>query len=291
MFMVDGWIVDQGEAVPIAGPAETLCWQDHATELSISTLTAACPTVGYRLRISNLAVDILPPSRIIVRPTLGLAQNTIDHFLADQVFPRLLAHSEKFVIHAGAVRIANAAVVMMGASGRGKSTLVASFDQAGLTMLGDDAMVISSLDTVPAVRSVYPSLRLFPDSIDAVMPGAVTAGPVSHYTVKERIDVAVNGAVANLPVPIHALFDLACASSNGEIVIRRLAPAQACMALVESSFALDPSDTIQARRRLDDASALARAVPAFEISYPRDYARLPEVRQAILDQVSALAPA
>lgn len=63
------------------------------------------------------------------------------------------------------------------------------------------------------------------------------------------------------------------------------------MALVESSFALDPVDPDQALGRLNDASALARQVPAFEIAYPRDYARLPEVRQAILDQLAALEPA
>jgi len=60
---------------------------------------------------------------------------------------------------------------------------------------------------------------------------------------------------------------------------------QACMTFVENSFALDPSDTKRAALRLADASSLARRVPTFELSYPRDYGRLAEVRERILDRV------
>ena len=63
------------------------------------------------------------------------------------------------------------------------------------------------------------------------------------------------------------------------------------MALVENSFSLDPSDVSEAAKRLDAASAVARNVPMFQITYPRDYARLPEVRAAILGQVATLEPA
>ena len=55
------------------------------------------------------------------------------------------------------------------------------------------------------------------------------------------------------------------------------------MALVENAFALDPTDTARAKDRLEKASALAKSVPSFAISYPRDYASLPGVRAAIVD--------
>jgi hypothetical protein len=54
------------------------------------------------------------------------------------------------------------------------------------------------------------------------------------------------------------------------------------MTLVENSFSLDPSDLKMARTRMEKASQLAGRIPIFAISYPRDYARLPEVREAIL---------
>ena len=293
MLALGDLIVQRGAPLPVgnADPCEQIRWKDRATPLTISHV-AADGTVSHRLRLgTDLVVDVLPDGKIIARHEAELPKASVDHFLADQVFPRLLAHDGAFVVHAGAVRVGSSAMMLMGVSGRGKSTLTASFDRSGFALLGDDAMVVSSLRDRPRIRAVYPSLRLFPDSIDALMPGEPTAGPVAHFTSKERIDVTIDSTIGNEPLPVAAIFTLADAAADRVIAIRPLTAAETCMALVESSFALDPSDTAQARRRLDDASALARAVPAFEIAYPRDYARLPEVRQAILDQVAALVPA
>jgi hypothetical protein len=179
-------------------------------------------------------------------------------------------------------------MLLVGSSGRGKSTLSASFDQAGFELLGDDAMIMSALETGVGVRAVYPSLRLFPDSIDAVMAGAATAGPIAHYSNKQRIDVAGTRDAELSPLKINALFSIAAPAQDDRIAFRRLSVAEACMTLVENSFALDPVDPVSARGRLRDASALARQVPAFEIAYPRDYARLPDVRQAILNQMNEI---
>ena len=136
-------------------------------------------------------VDVLDDNRLLSTLKPGASKAEHDHFLADQVIPRLMAHAGSFVFHAGAVRLGETALVFMGESGRGKSTLVASFDQAGTALLGDDAMVLSTEDGVPAVRPVYPSLRLFPDSIAALMPAAQTAGPIAQHSTKERIEVDV----------------------------------------------------------------------------------------------------
>ena len=98
----------------------------------------------------------MPGRKVIVRPVSGLPQITINHFLADQVFPRLVAYDGNFVFHAGAVRLGDAAIVLMGESGSGKSTLASSFDRAGQRLMGDDALVASNLDGVPAVQPVAP---------------------------------------------------------------------------------------------------------------------------------------
>jgi hypothetical protein len=73
-----------------------------------------------------------------------------------------------------------------------------------------------------------------------------------------------------------------------EIRMQRLKVPDACMALIENSFALDPGDAGQATGRLTAASGLARAVPAFQISYPRNYEVLPTVRDAILERCAEL---
>lgn len=293
MMTSTGWRVESGTPCKdiLGAQDEVLRWQDPACSLSVSRI-GALEDGFYRLRVgADLIADIWSDGRIVTRADPRISQSSVDHFLSDMVFPRLLAHAGTFVVHAGAVRVGDAAVMLMGNSGRGKSTLTTSFDNAAFAMLGDDAMIISSLDATPRVRPVYPSLRLFPDSIEALMPGAVTAGPARHYSTKQRIDVPLAPDAEDWPLPVSGIFAIAEPADDDQIAVRQLTVAETCMFLVESSFALDPADRTQARHRLEDASCLARQVPAFEISYPRDYARLPEVRQAILDQVAALKPA
>ena len=277
------------ELPPLAD--EIVIWRDESGPFTISRINDS-PDPRFRLRLKNAsAIDVLADRRFIVHAGANAPNNTHEHFLADQAVPRAMSHEGSFVLHAGAVRFGQDAILIMGQSGRGKSTLASSFDHAGFALMGDDAMIISSLDATPRVRPVYPSLRLLPDSIDALMPGAATTEPMAHYSSKQRIDVMVAHETSDWPLPIVAIYSIAEPVEGDRIALRRMTLAETCMSLVTNSFALDPSDTTRARDRMEQASDLARHVPAFEISYPRDYARLPEVRQAILDQVAALAPA
>lgn len=261
-------------------------WEDPESDLVISRVTVQHGG-QYRLRLGTaLLVEILPNETIIVRPRPGLPQITIDHFIADQVAPRIIANADQLVIHAGAVRINDQAILLMGSSGRGKSTLSVSFDRAGFPLLGDDAMIISSRGEKWEVRAVYPSLRLLPDSLDALLPGQHTS-EVAHNSPKQRIDIPVN-VDNSTPLSIQAIFSIGAPSQS--VMVRTLSVAEACIGLVENSFALDPADTKLARGRLNLASALAAKTPTFEIQYPRDYSRLNEVREAILDQIASLEP-
>lgn len=270
---------------------EAISWQDSAGPLIISRVDVS-GELHYRLRLKDaVAVDVSPDRHLVARSGPKVSKATIDHFLADQVFPRIMAYEGAFILHAGAIRAGDGAILLMGPSGRGKSTLVTSFDQIGCDLLGDDAMIISWHEDDPFTKAIYPSLRLMPDSIEALLPGPLATTSVADYTPKQRIDIPIITQDDVLPLRIKAIFAIAEPTADGQIYLCRLTVAQACMTFVESSFALDPTDVSRARDRLKDASALAHRVPTFEITYPRDYARLPEVHQAILDQLGELKAA
>jgi len=177
----------------------------------------------------------------------------------------------------------------MGASGRGKSTLSASFARSGLTLMGDDAMVLAWVDGQPCANAVYPSLRLFPDSIDALYQNSIDTSEVASDTPKRRIELPIGDHDHAAPVPIKALYQIGRPALDDSISLRPMSIAETCMAIVENSFALDPSDTARAKVRLGQASELARQTVAFEIIYPRVYDRLPDVRQAILEQMASIS--
>ena len=258
-----------------------LRWQDSEGPLSIHYVRSE-KGGHYRMQLGDeVSIDLHPDRRISANVKPDLGPDTFHHFLADQVIPRALAGEGKIVIHAGAVAHDDGAILLVGASGRGKSTLTTSFYLAGNAMLGDDAIVIDRVDGRPAARAVYPSLRLMPDSIIALVPDRFETRQVADYTRKLRVSVPVDISATSQPLPVVALFVIGPLQADRAISIRRLSIAEACMALVENSFALDPSDVAQARYRLDEASALARDIPSFELNYPHDYARLLDVRTAI----------
>lgn len=124
-----------------------------------------------------------------------------------------------------------------------------------------------------------------PGSLRSLVPSGVSTSLVSHYATKRRVhrpEILTPG-----PVPLSAVFVLEREENVSEPRLERLPPARACMALVEQSFALDPTDRVRAASRLRQAAALAAKVPAYALDYPRDFARLPEVHAAIR---ASLAP-
>jgi len=268
---------------------ETICWQDHSGEFTVSKVRSASRPHYHRVRLgAAIAVDIMSDRRLVTAMAPGIPQFTLDHFLADQVIPRALAHEGSFVVHAGAVQIDEAVMLVMGRSGSGKSTLSTSFDQSGFALLGDDAMIVSLVDDAYCASAVYPSLRLLPDSIDALFPNSIGSTAVAHYSAKRCVSLPLAQSDDARPLPIRAIFVLAEPAGDGRIGLDRLTEKKACMAFIANSFALDPSDTARASDRLAISSSLARLIPTLEIAYPRDYARLPEVRSAILSEIEGL---
>lgn len=287
-----GWSLLPRDPARNSSKVETgLClWDDPAGALTVSRLGAKL-SGRYRLCFNNeITLDVMTDAKLIIEwpAKSGVHGATRNHVLADQLYPRILAHDGNLVLHAGAFEANSGCILIVGPSGRGKSSLVTSFNQAGFPLLGDDALVVSMVDGVACATAIYPSLRLFPDSIKALFNGSVGTTEVAHYTVKQRVNIPVAADPPTQPKPILAMFMLLEPSADDEILLDRLSVANSCMALVESSFALDPSDVVRAAQRLELASALARQVPAFAISYPRTYARLPAVREAIMDQCTRL---
>jgi hypothetical protein len=215
---------------------------------------------------------------------------TIHHLLYDQIYPRVIAHEGRLVLHAGAVEISDQLAVFLGDSGLGKSTLVASLYQTGSPLLNDDTLVVSGEAGSFSGQAIYRGLRLLPDSLASLFPQQTETHPMAHYSPKQRLDVAVATKEDSLPKPLGALFFLAPTADLQEIALRPMTAAETCMGLIANSFSLDPTDTRQARNKLLQASALANGVAAFELSYPRDYSALPQVHALIRSQMSECRP-
>lgn len=288
--VIGGWTITRSDHLSLPGGAPHLLFDDGISALSIVTDDQSTDAPTYIVRFhdyADFALDYQTRTIDVVALNSAVTPNTIDHLLVDQIWPRIIAHRGELAIHASGVATDEGALLFVGESGRGKSTLAASLHQRGFALLGDDAMVISDQDGAALCRAVYPSLRLFPDSIATLFGDAVEQSEVASYTDKRNI--FLDRADTAAAIPVRALFFLE-PEGAARPTVTPLRPADACMRLVEHSFWLDPTDLALTAKKLASASALANAVPGFTIDYPRDFAALGDLHAALFAALPPLPP-
>lgn len=102
---------------------------------------------------------------IVVEPAPGASDNDIRVLLLCSPLGAILLQRGLLPLHASAIATPRGAVLFMGASGVGKSTLAAEFRRRGFRPLADDISVVTFDEKgLPWVAAGYPQFKLWPDS-------------------------------------------------------------------------------------------------------------------------------
>ena len=238
---------------------------------------------GYLLRFPDLVDYLVSPDgrAVVCHPVPGVTAQTIQHLYDNQVLPLALSRLGKLVLHASAVEVEGRAVVFVGESGRGKSTLAASFATSGFRFLTDDGLVVEEKGDGYVVLPSQPSIRLWEDSQEALLHPATPTAPPVQYTPKARFLAGRDVAFCGEPRALGRFYFLG-GGGSAEIAIARLEASEAMMELVKHSFLLD----IQARdliaSHFDQLSRLVALRSFYRLDYPRRFDLLPLVRTAIV---------
>ncbi len=217
-------------------------------------------------------------------------QGTIDHLVDDHIAPRIIAADGTLVLHGSAAVVGSQVVAFLGETGSGKSTFGASMHAAGHRLLGDDAVVISEEAGVFVAESVYPSLRLYRESIDQVLREDVETSAMAFYSDKVRVSAPDLDSAGPGRYPLGAVYFLTKAAAG--VKLELMYPSDSCISMVENSFALDPFDQEIAVKRMAQAARIASAVPCYDLVYPHDFSSLAEARAQVVASLAALsAPA
>lgn len=237
---------------------------------------------GYLVRFPRLADFEVSPDGRQVRawPTPGATHATVQQLYLNQVLPLALSKQGRIVLHASAVDIAGQAVAFMGPSGRGKSTLAASFATHGSGFLTDDGLHLEWHDNELVVAPSHPSIRLWDDSRNALGADALEVAPAAAYTSKARYLAGPGLAFCAEARPLRRVYLLGADAAEGPR-IRRAQPAQALMAMVRNSFLLDIEEHAMLARHFDDFARISEKPIHYHLDYPRHYDELPRLREAI----------
>lgn len=255
---------------------------------------------GYLARFPSLCSFHIQPGAMQINcaPVPGVDGSTIAHLILDHAIPRLLSLTPGFVVfHASAVQVGDQVMAVLGQSGQGKSTLAASFAAEGYPLLTDDCLVVRWDEAAGQwlAQPSYQSVRLWPDSVRALRIPDSELREFAGYSEKKRTGREVDFRFASKRAPLAGCFVLPQAKEPGEIHVAHVGPPQtepisvndAFVALVGAVFRTDPQDAAVNRREFEVLTSLTNSVRFWTLRYERDYARLPEVRTAMLNTMAA----
>lgn len=220
-------------------------------------------------------------------PAPGTDEATLDQLYLNQVLPLARSGNGTLSVHASAVAINNQCVAFLGPTGRGKSTLAASFAVTGEGFLTDDGLTITCAGEDYTAEPSHPSLRLWQDSGLAVLPSCAVQAPPVSYTSKSRFMAGGLLKHCTADLPLRCLFFLG-ADEVSQTTIKPLAAAETAVELLWNCFVLDIEDKLAMSRQFDDVTSLCGKVPGFRLDYPRNFDALETVRKEVVNQIERI---
>lgn len=204
------------------------------------------------------------------------ADETVRHFLLDQVLPLALSHAGEMVLHGSAVAASHGALAFVGTSGIGKSTLAAALGRMGMAVITDDAVLVHGPGVEAEVAPSYPGLRLWRDALSEELERAPR---VNGYSDKRRIRGSSVPECATR-TKLHSLYLIG--AEDSALTIRPVSRMEAMMELAKCQFVLDSTDPARLKCQFGHAASLANAIPAYRLSYPRNLSMLESVARGVL---------
>ncbi len=187
------------------------------------------------------------------------------HLLLDHVLPLVLARDGALVLHGAVISRAGKGVVLVGATGAGKSTITAFAWQRGWTVGGDDGAVLFAADP-PAVEPTYSTVRLTPASADllGIQPEATSA-----VVGKRRIADEGASPFSQERVELRLIAIIQPGAAGSAADFERLGPLDAHAELFGSTFHADLSGGRLLESIVDRLASIVETTPVGRLTVAR----------------------
>jgi len=192
-------------------------------------------------------------------------------------------------LHATTVVVNGEAVVFLGESGFGKSSLAASFLAARHRMLTDDLLILKEFAGGFLAYPGPPRIKLFPKLARRFLGNASNGIAMNSETQKLvlPLDRTLSSAT---PVPLKAIYALVPPREvfrKQPIRFETLSPRESFLELVKNTFNYRVVNSDRLERQFNETARVVSAMSVKKISYPRVLTQLPAVRDAILADLNS----
>ncbi len=284
------WILSRGDPVGLHSNALRLGTHRYADDVDVSLWSDG---ELWRVATSDIGdFDIADDSRTIVwragaSTSAALASEELARFdMLGRVLPLALHRTGALSLHGSAVITPAGAILLLGAKGRGKSTLALALAQRGAQLLTDDVAVVEAPPGEGArVRPGVHAVRLWPDAAERL--GTADYGSAGSIGRKLVIQTLPDRLRAFASAPLAAVYILepgAPVDAGAPPVKReRLRQVDAVRQLLGQVTAGNLLGGEAAPIVLARVAELTRRAPVHVLRLHHDFARLNDVVTAILD--------
>ncbi len=174
-------------------------------------------------------------------------------------------------LHGAAVLGSAGAIVLLGPSRSGKTTLACELVRRGKRLVADDAVVVdvNGEDGRPVLRPLPFTARLRDDSASRF-----------DAPVRERVSIAETVQLGS-PVPLSAFVILARRPGEQDVRLERLGLMDTLSVLTWRSYAQSTSIKGRFQKMIGAYLRLAGRVPAFKLTYPDGFDRLAAATEVV----------
>ena len=193
-------------------------------------------------------------------------------------------------LHASAIAVGNRAVAIVGPAGSGKSTTAAAFAERGHRILAEDVVTLGDLDTEFMVQPAYPSIRLWPSSVEALYGDAGSLPKLTPTWDKCYLDLTQEKyEFQQCPLPLSAIYVLAERNEDpASPSVRDLTPAEGLISLIANTYVTHLKDKNMRAREFELLNRVLNSVPVKIVTPHSDPARIDCLCRTILESFAAI---
>ena len=239
--------------------------------------------------IDGVARYLVTNGRDVLVEPRGGDESAIGSFLSTSIFGAVLQQRGVMAFHAGSVTADGGAVLFLGGSGIGKSSLAAALHDRGYDLLADDVtgVVLDRGAHRPVALPSLPCFRLRPDMLDATR----------HVDARDRVRPGIEKYLAPAtrfhaaPLPVRAACVLTI-HNRPDVRVEPAPPAGAFKQLSRHTYRkLLLHGHGQQMTHFRVLTAMARSVPLARVTRPAVPCRLDLLANRIMDWVAENARA
>lgn len=234
---------------------------------------------------------IIRPATIVAHLRDGAYRYLVELWLFGKIFSVWLELQGIPTIHSSSVVTNHGAISFLSTSGGGKSALAAALVKAGCPLLTDDILPVRREEDGFFGVPGYPSMRMWPDQA-AYFLGCYEGLDLVHPLIsKRRVRVGQGGfgTFCNREQPLKVIYVPDRQDPDAELRIEPVTPVDALFELIKNSFTAQVVEALGLQpQRMKFFTDMVMQLPVRRLIYPDGYDSLPEVRNAVLEDVASL---